>query len=984
MKKKKRRMQWLSCLLMCVMLINFVVLSTVSDASDIKKITMEEETTKPSIETQINEPLFELEETTNQITSLINNPAFHCETLLQALYASGHFYEVFQNLAEDTRENFYQKLSGEELYQFSTLAQYALVNEFVTYQKKEHLTEQDMQSLAAFFDCYVTVCKKEMSVTTQQELEEAVVELVRTGCSKEKTMQTKEGQTKIEQIVSLSTYIEYLQNLESSSLEEFPFEFQEFLQNFSENVKNFTQSESIQVFQKCMYETYGFATLYQELINKKSESEQQEELVQKTIEPLVSEEHRPVLENQESSIDLSGLVTGSDADHTHIFESKLDNTFHWKECFLCKKVIEKERHTIITDGNGATCSDYVILGKEICSQNCGYSKEIKKLPHIYPPNVSYSDFTGTRHLIHTCSRCGSVGEEPHKFRVGGGEYTVYQMQDMGWNIHTLGKQTCSICNLTVDLSKHNGWGYLCYLCKGTYAPRLYFEVPGNQIVNGKLKLDFVNANSQTVYLEMQGSGVASISARIISANPNFTVGSLTGIETLPNDRHRYSFTVSVKDRNKPIDQEFVLFGETSNKYNAGAWIDGYQTVTDFYGTTSINVVPDATGPTIQSITAKDVATAGEWASSKQLTISGSSEKNTMVYASMYYDTWVPVFQKKAVSVVNGQYSVSDIPVLEVDQPRTFHFKVEDAFGNEVWSTKILGKIDNRAPKMISSKDYINGWSKTKEVKITTEDGGINQVSIGFNSMSDISIGTLDGVNSTKTYRFTGDVYDVVTGAVYMRDGLGNIATERIQIGKLDQTGPTVTKIKKTATMDQVVLDITASDYCKKVEGEGSGVVSYALTTSDQTPPASAFQSNPQFTVSENGTYKVWAKDLVENISKAESVVVDEIAYTVQFLDANGTVLKTEQVPKGGTATPPTPLPQKEGYHFTKWDVAITNITSNTIVKPVFEINRYHATYLDAQGKVFETVEVEHGADVVVPTKEPTKEGYHFIQWDTTP
>ncbi|MEG2823019.1 MAG: InlB B-repeat-containing protein, partial [Lachnospiraceae bacterium] len=80
----------------------------------------------------------------------------------------------------------------------------------------------------------------------------------------------------------------------------------------------------------------------------------------------------------------------------------------------------------------------------------------------------------------------------------------------------------------------------------------------------------------------------------------------------------------------------------------------------------------------------------------------------------------------------------------------------------------------------------------------------------------------------------------------------------------------------------------------------------------------------------------------------------------------------------------TKEPTKEGYHFIQWDTTPTKVIADVVVTPVFAINVYHATYLDAQGKVFETVEVEHGADVVVPTKEPTKEGYHFIQWDTTP
>ncbi|MDR2106122.1 MAG: InlB B-repeat-containing protein [Coriobacteriales bacterium] len=51
-------------------------------------------------------------------------------------------------------------------------------------------------------------------------------------------------------------------------------------------------------------------------------------------------------------------------------------------------------------------------------------------------------------------------------------------------------------------------------------------------------------------------------------------------------------------------------------------------------------------------------------------------------------------------------------------------------------------------------------------------------------------------------------------------------------------------------------------------------------------------------------------------------------YTVAFVSADGTVLKTESVLAGGTATPPQD-PAQEGYTFTGWDGPLTNITSDT-------------------------------------------------------
>lgn len=53
-------------------------------------------------------------------------------------------------------------------------------------------------------------------------------------------------------------------------------------------------------------------------------------------------------------------------------------------------------------------------------------------------------------------------------------------------------------------------------------------------------------------------------------------------------------------------------------------------------------------------------------------------------------------------------------------------------------------------------------------------------------------------------------------------------------------------------------------------------------------------------------------------------------YTVVFKDYDGSVLKTETVAAGKSATAPT-APDREGYVFSKWDKTFTNVTSNMIV-----------------------------------------------------
>lgn len=59
-------------------------------------------------------------------------------------------------------------------------------------------------------------------------------------------------------------------------------------------------------------------------------------------------------------------------------------------------------------------------------------------------------------------------------------------------------------------------------------------------------------------------------------------------------------------------------------------------------------------------------------------------------------------------------------------------------------------------------------------------------------------------------------------------------------------------------------------------------------------------------------------------------------HTVRFLDWNGTVLKTEEVLTGESATPPE-NPTREGYYFEKWDKDFTNITSDLDIYAVYRL-----------------------------------------------
>ncbi len=110
-----------------------------------------------------------------------------------------------------------------------------------------------------------------------------------------------------------------------------------------------------------------------------------------------------------------------------------------------------------------------------------------------------------------------------------------------------------------------------------------------------------------------------------------------------------------------------------------------------------------------------------------------------------------------------------------------------------------------------------------------------------------------------------------------------------------------------------------------------------------------------------------------------STTPDPVYYTVTFKDWDGTVLKTQQVAEGGSATAPS-NPTRTGYTFTGWDKSFTNVTSNLTVTAQYTINTYTVTFKDWDGTVLKTQTVNYGGAATAPAN-PTRDGYTFAGWD---
>ena len=103
-------------------------------------------------------------------------------------------------------------------------------------------------------------------------------------------------------------------------------------------------------------------------------------------------------------------------------------------------------------------------------------------------------------------------------------------------------------------------------------------------------------------------------------------------------------------------------------------------------------------------------------------------------------------------------------------------------------------------------------------------------------------------------------------------------------------------------------------------------------------------------------------------------------YTVTFVNGyNGTILKTEKVEQGKSATPPS-NPSRPGYTFTGWNGNYTNVTEDRVITATWTINTYIVTFVNG-ASVIKTEEVVYGGSATPPSTTLVKAGYTFVEWE---
>ena len=287
---------------------------------------------------------------------------------------------------------------------------------------------------------------------------------------------------------------------------------------------------------------------------------------------------------------------------------------------------------------------------------------------------------------------------------------------------------------------------------------------------------------------------------------------------------------------------------------------------------------------------------------------------------------------KEYAMNGGAYQTSN--QFTVSANGTYNFTAKDYAGN----------VSNSSAYTVSNIDIIpptgyfthtTEWTNLPRTWTATFSETVNKPN-GWN-------GPATGTTFTKEILANGQVVATTT------DLAGNQGTITGMEDHIDTTPPTIantTQNPTTPTNGQITITVTASD-----NSGGSGIVGYAMNSGE-------YQSSNQFTVLENGTYSITAKDLVGNVSTPKVHTVSNIDRIppIATLTPNGT--QWTNTDRTWTAAFNEQVHKPDG-----WNGAATG---TTFTKPVSENGEVTVSTTDLAGNQGTATGTETHIDKILP------------------
>jgi hypothetical protein len=352
-----------------------------------------------------------------------------------------------------------------------------------------------------------------------------------------------------------------------------------------------------------------------------------------------------------------------------------------------------------------------------------------------------------------------------------------------------------------------------------------------------------------------------------------TYSSVSGyVQPLPN----YTTSTSISRSSTPwratLTSKNKYYTETYSGItkDLSIWVKYNGMIYRISGTYNDNYKSENNPPVITSITQNQIATSNGYATSNEITISGTEDYCSTVSLTLKDKEGNVYLDNISVSVASKAWSYTFIPDIEANEETTFIVTAKDTLDNISSKEFVVSKTDRKAPTIISPNSTSNDWTTSKDMTISATDEGIGDVQISFNNQETYALGEQDGTTYSRNYTFIGDVYGDTQAAIYCKDALGNISTQFITISNIDNTSPTITNIDIVKGEETSTITIGANDINTTLNASGSGIVAYALVKEGETPNDDDWQESNVFEVSNNGKYIAYARDLVGNIGSSNT------------------------------------------------------------------------------------------------------------------
>ena len=508
--------------------------------------------------------------------------------------------------------------------------------------------------------------------------------------------------------------------------------------------------------------------------------------------------------------------------------------------------------------------------------------------------------------IEGCAHDGGYGQYEH--------ISDLPHEDVSGKSFSLGDThtgTCAICGMVVQ-AFHNGATYPGYIGCDCYWSRYRDTIyssgttgwcPGHNLVG----VD--NKKLATIYYRFRNN------AGNIQSNCYFVLESGCSLSSVPSNWSRSGNTYTQTDWTDVVVQGHVGGSRSWSSYNIN------NTVNYTYNGKSYSksILPfeyarfaDTTKPYIVGSASISGNGSSSTSLSRQVTITATYADRDQYYLNQLYfriyDSDQSTLLKfpdgstvRAMSKTSGSsYTSSDTTRTAVSQwkssitfsvetssTKTIYLQAYDITGWVSPLTAVTIKyVDSQPPTLtVTEPSNKNSWSTTKVYTVTaTDSSDIVNLGVSTSDMVNVKNSTY---NNKRTYTFSGELDGTKGVTFYATDRNGNLATERVEFSKLDNTAPSFTGIsfKKNITNASTgalnestpwIINYSMTDKSSTGNQNGSGFQYMAITQRpdetpnyNKTPPGSAGFSMPS-----SGIYYLWGKDYTGHTCMSDPIIVN--------------------------------------------------------------------------------------------------------------